>query len=650
MVIHNYKMASGLATTTRRKREKVDSLDVTASNLSVDLYKSKMWNFYTKLGDAYVECKVCKKQLSSRNNTTLLREHLVRRHSFRSFGIPNSKDQLELDVPDQEGAAKRLRQTLPVNSLCSSESRAQVVANLMLEMIFLDLHPLSLVEDEGFSFLLGYLEPNVVLPCPTQLAGMLWHKYTVVKQQLKCCLHAAHSVVLSTESWTNHSKMSCLAITANVIDKDWRLCRYVLETQHVLQSKTEGSLAKRLSSVLEEFGLPSTLISNIVHDRLVSMSAHADSLKDTHGWTSLCCTSHVLQLCVQAGLEVQEVSEALCAARGLVSYFQEDYKASCYLSAKLEAMNKPRLVLDSQMYWISTLEMCQNLLDLKWAILSILEEQTVQNLSEQHWKLLQDLVPMLKTIWIATEFLQEEQNASISSLMPCVHGILTVVGQTSEGSSILKAAASEICAEIYRNWDMLDEGKLITNPSAIASFLDPRFKDLRFLKPWARGELHMRVRNMLLQMCEPSSTNQPWSLSCVVGGGTDASQLSAQKVRVPTVGSENVYDLLLGKDPTESMPEAHQQLEDYILEPICKRTTDPLGWWKINQHRFPTLVLLARQYLAIPVTAVKPAHAFSTKLDSLTKRRAALDLKNMDQILFLHQNKDLLERGVKASE
>ncbi|XP_075042982.1 E3 SUMO-protein ligase ZBED1-like [Mixophyes fleayi] len=646
-------MASGLVTATRRKREKVASLDRTASNLSVDLYKSKVWNYYTKLGDAYVECKVCRKQLSFHNNTTIMREHLVRRHSFRSFGIPLTKEQPELDL-DQEGAAKRLRQVLPVSGLCPSvsETRTQVIANLLLEMVYLDLHPLSVVEDKGFGLLLGYLEPNIILPCPTQLAGMLWHKYTVVKQQLKCCLQAAHSIVLSIESWSNHSKISHLAISANVIDNEWRLCRYLLETQPVYQSKTEDGLVKRLHSVLEEFGLSSGLVSCVVHDRSASVSSHAQSLKDAHGWASLCCTSHVLQLCVQAGLEVEEVSEALCAARGLVYYFQEDFKASCYLNAKLEAMNKPRLVLDSQLYWISTLEMCQSLLDLKWAILSVLEEQSVENLSEQHWKLLQDLVPMLKTIWIATEFLQEEQNAPISSLMPCVHGILTVVGQTSENSnSIIKAAASQIRAEICRHWDVLDEGKLITNPSAIASFLDPRFKDLRFLKPWARGELHMRVRNMLLQMCEPCSTSQPWTLSCAIeGSGTETLQLSVQKDTGPSAGSENVYDLLLGKDPTESMPEAHLQLENYILEPICKRTTDPLGWWKSNHHRFPTLSRLARQYLAIPVTAVKRACAFNPKLDSLEKQRAALESKYMDQILFLHQNKDFLEWRMKASE
>ncbi|KAM3912250.1 E3 SUMO-protein ligase ZBED1-like [Leptodactylus fuscus] len=647
-------MASSLGTTTRRKRDKVSALEMTSSSLSVEHCKSKVWNYYTKLGDAYVECKVCRKQFSFHSGTTMMREHLVRRHSLRSIGIPPTKEQPELDYPEQEGAVKRLRPAVPGNSLCPSvtESRPQVIASLVLEMICRDLHPLSIVEEKGFGLLLSYLEPHVDLPTATQLADMLWNKYTVVKQQLKCCLQSALSVVLSIVSWSDHSKKSCLSITANVIDNDWRLCRYLLETQHVSQNKTDDNLTERLYSVLTEFGLSSNLVSCVVHDRSASMTAHAQSFKDTYGWASLCCTSHLLQLCVQAGLQVQEVKEALGAARELVSYFQEDFKASCYLNAKLEAMNKPRLVVDTEQYWISTLEMCQSLLDLKWAILSILEEQGAKNLSDQHWKLLQDLVPMLKTIWIATAFLQEEQNASISSLMPCIHGIFTTVGQISEGtSSSIKAAAAQIRAEICQHWDMQDEGKLLTNPSAIASFLDPRFKELRFLKPWARGELHLIVRNMLSQMCEPCSTRHSWMpSSCALEDSKETLQLPVQKDKGLVAVPENVYDVLLGRDPTESMPEAHQQLESYIVEPVCKRSTDPLAWWNCNRHRFPTLARLARQYLVIPATAIKPDHAFSPVLDSLEKRRAALEPKNMNQILFLHQNKDLVEWSLKGND
>ncbi|XP_072254307.1 E3 SUMO-protein ligase ZBED1-like, partial [Pyxicephalus adspersus] len=621
-------MASNLAATARRKRENVKGVIVTSSKLSMDHFKSKMWNYYTKLGDTYVECKVCKKQFSFQNSTTGMKEHLLRMHSVHNFGVPQVKEHPELDFPEREGAAKRLKQTLPSNSMCPSisESQTQVIDNLLLEMICSDLHSLSVVEEKGFAKLVTYLEPNIELPTQTHLAGLLWHKYNVMKQQLKCSLQASPSVVLSTENWIDNSKRSYLSFTANVIDSNWRFCRYLLEIHPVHNSKADDELGEYLNSMLVEFGLSSNVVSCIVHDNPSMLSSYFRPFKDAYGWTSLCCTAHVLQGCIQAGLEVEEVKETLTAARDLVSYFQEDFKASCFLNSKLEAMNKPRLVLDEDSYWVSTLEMCQNLLDLKWAILSILEEHKVDNMSEQHWKLLQDLVPMLKTIWIATVFFQEEQNVSISSLMPCLFGIFNSIGHRCEANtSVIKAAAQQIRAEICRHWDVLDEGKLINNPAVVASFLDPRFKELRFLKPWARGELHMRVRNMLL---EPCVANQQWSPVMVTEGSIDTLRPSDQD-GIPTVGFESVYDLLLGRDPTVYLPEAHHQLENYMVEPVCKRTTHPLQWWNNNQQRYPALAKLARQYLAIPVTAVKPENAFRMLQDPLQSRKAALEPKHM---------------------
>ncbi|KAM9326239.1 E3 SUMO-protein ligase ZBED1-like [Gastrophryne carolinensis] len=638
-------MATNLASTSRRKREKITSVAVTACNLSTSYSKSKMWNYYTKLGDTYVECKVCRKQFSLQNSSTAMRDHLLKGHSVHGSANPLIKEHPELDSPDDVGVVKRLKQTMPSEILCPSESRTQLIANLLLEMVYRDLHPLQVVENKGFAQLITYLEPNIDLPSQTQLADMLWHNCAVMKQQLKHILQGAPTVVISIENWVDHSKMPYLSVAVNIIDSKWRFCRYLLETQSVEPGKVEDGLADRLLSTLLKFGLATNLVSCVVHDQSSLLSVYSRSFKEDYGWTSLCCSAHILQNCVQAGLEVQDVKEALTAARGLVSIFQEDFKTSCFLNSKLEAMNKPRLVLDTDMYWISTLEMCQNLLDLKWAILSVLEEQNTNNLSEQHWKLLQELAPMLKTVWIATVFLQEEQNVSISSLMPCVFGIFTSVGQYLEASNgTIKAVANQIRSEICRHWDMMDEGKLINSPAVLASFLDPRFKELRFLKPWARGEIHIKMRNILTQMCEPCSPNQLWSLTCVNESCNDSLLQPAAQDGVTSFVSEScVYDLLLGRDPTDYMPEAHQQLENYIVEPVCKRTTDPLQWWNSNQPRYPALAHLARQYLSIPATAVKPEDAFSLRQGPRQNRKASLEPKHMDPILFLHQNKDLLE-------
>ncbi|XP_009885389.1 PREDICTED: zinc finger BED domain-containing protein 1-like [Charadrius vociferus] len=633
----------GLGPASRRKREKGgggSGQDGTSPALYVDRRKSKVWNYYTKLGDAYVECNICKKQLSFHNSTTTMREHLVRKHGIRDTLLSQLKDDQvsESDYAAPENAVKRCRQMTPesgfYHAASCSEPRSEVILELVLEMIFRDLHPLSVVKDKGFGLLLGYLEPNFTLPTPVQLSGMLWHRYNVVKQHLERYLRTAQAIVLCVEFWASQLSQTYLSITANFIDGEWRRARCGMETQ------AEDDLGEKLYASLAEFGLSGKSVFCVMHDSPQSAAATAPQLKAAYGWTSLCCAARTLHLCIKAGLEVQQVEEALSIARGIVRYFQQDAKATCSLNSKLEAINKTKLklVMDVGSRWITTIEMCETLLDLKWAIMSVLEEHPKgaaagQNLADHQWKLLQDLLPVMRTIKIATSFLREEQNASVSSLMPCVHGIVAAIGQQGGEGRAAPTVVGNIRSELRQRWGLAEDEKVLESPAVIASFLDPRFKEMRFLSPSLRSELHQRVKTMLSQACNhhsPSGTQFGVPNSDPKAGGGDAgSQLPAHKDRCSSAPSQSIYDILLGKDPTESMPEIHQQLENYIVEPLCKRSTNPLHWWKNNEHRFPAVARLSRQYLAIPATALLPEQAFATGQSALEHRRAVLAPENL---------------------
>ncbi|NXW25385.1 RSLE3 protein, partial [Circaetus pectoralis] len=297
--------AANLGPSSRRKREKGGGQEGTSTALYVDRRKSKVWNYYTKLGDAYVECNVCKKQLSFHNSTTTMREHLVRKHSIRDTLLSQLKDDQtsESDYVAQENAAKRSRQTTPESSLyhaaSCSEPRTDVILELVLEMIFRDLHPLSVVKDKGFGLLIGYLEPNFTLPSPVQLSSMLWHRYNVVKQHLERYLQTAQAIVVCVEFWVSQLNQTYLTVTANFIDGEWRRARCVMETQQAHEDKAEeGDLGEKLSAVLSEFGLSSKSVFCVMHDSPQSTAANSQQLKNAYGWSSLCCAAHTLHLCI----------------------------------------------------------------------------------------------------------------------------------------------------------------------------------------------------------------------------------------------------------------------------------------------------------------------------------------------------------------
>ncbi|NXG57884.1 RSLE3 protein, partial [Hemiprocne comata] len=281
----------------RRKREKGRSQEGGGAGIYVDRRKSKVWNYYTKLGDAYVECNVCKKQLSFHNSTTTMREHLARKHGLRESLLSQLKDD-QTPEPEPESAAKPCRQTTPESGMCypssssSSESaRSEVILELVLEMIFRDLHPLSVVRDKGFGLLLGYLEPGLVLPAPEQLAGMLRHRYRMVREELERYLRTAETVVVCVELWGSHGGQTYLTLTANFIDREWRRVRCVMGTRPVPGQGAE--LEEKLQDVLSEFGLSGKSVFCVVHNTPGNVGQG-----EPRGWSSLCCAARTLQLCV----------------------------------------------------------------------------------------------------------------------------------------------------------------------------------------------------------------------------------------------------------------------------------------------------------------------------------------------------------------
>ncbi|XP_053341320.1 zinc finger BED domain-containing protein 4 [Clarias gariepinus] len=650
-----------------------------------------------------------------------------------------------------------------------SDKRAGLFTDLILEMVYRDLQPFSVVEERGFRLLLSCLEPNYPVPSPSLLGNLLCHRYHILKQCLQQHLQtglAPRCMAICTEHWRSVDGCGVegigqfyLTVSAHFVDSNWQLARCVLNTRPIEEYKgnTTNSgpikFANTLKAVLSEFHLPESYVFCVVHDTPWGMEgrrqgsitldqdyqqefpgpSHASMQSLPEGWEPLLCAGEALKICVQEGLYVETVRQALADARGIVLHFQHDVNAAAALNQKAEAANKgaPRLVLDDPGRWATAIDMCERLLELKWVVSSVLEEQkAAPNLADHQWRLLHELVPVLKTVRIAASFLSEDINASISSLMPCLQGVSRILGQNIAECScpVVRGIMERIRTGMEKRWRLTDEESLLDSPAVLSSFLDPRFKEMRFLSPHARSKLHDKVKELLsvqtytddrevdqdidsgLEVRENDTVGEPAVLglddqlpiptvasldspescpSCGEEGDSIELQQNENFVAVlsPEHISENItdspskatggckraantaelsspltcdrqlsgrmrispvpqsmYDILLGEDPTERMPEIQQQLENYIAEPLCKRSLSPLHWWRNKEHRFPAVARLARRYLSIPATAIPADRAFAPRESPVAHRRAMLGPKNLDQVLFLHQNCDYVEQ------
>ncbi len=105
-----------------------------------------------------------------------------------------------------------------------------------------------------------------------------------------------------------------------------------------------------------------------------------------------------------------------------------------------------------------------------------------------------------------------------------------------------------------------------------------------------------------------------------------------------------VKDILLGDEDTPESNEelGKQEVLQYLAEKPSPRSTQPLLWWKTNEHRYPKLAKVARSWLSIPATSTPSERLFSKAGSVVSKKRNALKPKNVDIILFLNSNKKLL--------
>ena len=92
--------------------------------------------------------------------------------------------------------------------------------------------------------------------------------------------------------------------------------------------------------------------------------------------------------------------------------------------------------------------------------------------------------------------------------------------------------------------------------------------------------------------------------------------------------------------PSTSSADTSQRVKSevkrYMDEDSCE--ISPLGWWKRNEGRYPTLSRMARKYLALPARSTPSERAFSIAGSIVNKKRACLLPENVKMLVFLYEN------------
>lgn len=133
---------------------------------------------------------------------------------------------------------------------------------------------------------------------------------------MKTAINSNNSkLALTTDVWTSVATEAYLGVTCHYITDDWNMQSICLTTMPLQDRHTASNIAEWLEQVVARLEIPHSKIIVIVHDNGANIVAAANILEEKHGWSSVRCTGHTLQLVINAALKYPGIKKKLSGCK-----------------------------------------------------------------------------------------------------------------------------------------------------------------------------------------------------------------------------------------------------------------------------------------------------------------------------------------------
>jgi hypothetical protein len=315
-------------------------------------------------------------------------------------------------------------------------------------------------------------------------------------------------------------------------------------------------------------------------------------------------------------------------------------------------MRALKLVKENKTRWNSTYWSVSRCVQLQESICATLKDLNRNDLvpTEEQWDEARKLCSMLEIFQIATDLMQGEKyptlglvSRAITVLMnglwadcPPAHWRVDV-DRWDDAPPAVKQLRQCISADMQQRWD---PGNLLLGMAAI---VNPAYKDLDWLDP----EQQDAIADQLLA-------------EALVVAGLDPDQSDDDSDPVPEAPApSNASD---DSDPAPRLfgarPSAKKQrlsprqavaaeVKAYLAQEVdvsamANKGDAALGWWKVNQGRFPHISKLALKYLAIPASTAPSERVFSVAKNIISRKRWRLTPERFNECIFLKHNSEFI--------
>ena len=570
--------------------------------------------------------------------------------SLASAKSPQSEIQPDR-VPGQVGASPavkkaRLMRQGSISTMISTpyppgSPRIALINRKVAQFVVRDMKPLETIHGEGFRDLLTTLDPRYT-PCSRShiLERYIVPMYHLTSEELQKDMLNGVSHAMTTDAWTSPTADSFITTTVHYFDCDtMELKANVLETLQCHIRHTADNLATEVKRVSEKWKMKET---RVISDGAANIQAALNKVDVPH----YPCFAHTLNLSVNKGLRMPEIDRLTGKVRQLVAVFKQSYIKKLALREQESLLNLQELMLiqDVSTRWNSALKMHKRVLLLMPAVYGVLysDKQHKSKIpTEEEMKVMEGLVEVQEPFEKVTEKVSAEKVPTSGLILPSIAVFLTnTLKEKTEDSNIIRKVKTAIREDLSSRYKPEEKEFM-----AIASFLDPRFKDLSWMDQTERCSTHQDVKAEMQKNFGKSfsvkvKTEKPDDPDDGQKEHPDLEESDAE-MDSETPKPKDFFDVIFIKHEKKELSlneRIDREFDRYIQEPAMETSVyDIIPWWRGNQYQFPTLANIMMKYLNTPATSVPSERVFSSA-GKVYQKRASLTAENANILIFLYHN------------
>ena len=508
------------------------------------------------------------------------------------------------------------------------------IDSALLELFYMDIQPLSIVQDKAFCRFVTSLNPLYQLPSRSTISKELIPSlYEDCMNAVKNKLMEVQTCCLTTECWMTEND-TYMTTTIHFIDRNFELVSVLLECSNIGVSHTSEYLTSEVDRITREWGVDNKVIFGVSDNATNLKTAMSSDSK----WEHFDCLVQTLHLIVNDGLNLEPVANFINKIKATVTYFKRRPSSMAILRSCQESLGKePRnLVMDVPNRWNSMYTMLSRFSELESALqlsLSLISEE-IPVISMEDWDMCRQLCQVLKPFDNAMSTISNEKYPSASLVIIIINGLRKVCDRLLERDFLPSVKAmTRIVRDALQ--DLLTDAE--KSPMlAMCTFLDPRFKMLAFEN---KQEAENTKRNVISIIEE--HINKTPAVLLEETEALEEEQTFDDELSLWNAFDESVKQTTL---PGKSASRALIEVERYIDEEFANRRENALEWWKKHEYNYPNLVPLVKERFCALASAVPCERVFTKAGAILNERRFKLSFNKLKTFLFLNANSHLLHK------